>query len=249
MMPAYRTALVTGASRGIGAAVVERLRARGLEVIAVARSQGDLEALAARTGCTPLALDVTDLHAARAAVAEREIDVLVNNAGIVAKVRPLHETELGDVDRMLALNLQAAIHLTHAVLPGMRARRRGHLVYLGSMAGRYVLPNLAVYGATKAAIHMFAKGLRHELAGTRVRVTEVAPGRVATDVYLETMAGDRARMTEALYRKVEALQPADVARAIEAALDMPEGADVAYVELFPTDSAPGGTVYAERTDG
>ncbi len=246
MPPGYRTVLVTGASRGIGAAVVERLCARGLDVVAVARNGDALAELAARTGCTPLVLDLMDVDAAHAALRDREIDVLVNNAGIVTKVRPLHEADRADLDRMLTVNLGAAIHLTHAVLGGMRARRRGHVIFVGSTAGRYVLPNLAVYGATKAALHHFARGLRYELAGTRVRVTEIAPGRVASDVYLEAMEGDRERMMAAFYDRVEALRPADVAQAIEAALDLPEGADAAYVELFPTDSAAGGGVYADR---
>ena len=245
----YRTALVTGASRGIGAAIAQSLRARGLEVLAVARSGDALAELARRTGARALPLDITDRERCARELAGLEIDVLVNNAGSVASVGPFALCDPEAIEAQVQLNLTAQLQLTRLLLPGMIARGRGHLFFLGSLAGGHPYRDLALYGATKAAIRMFASCLRVDLAGSGVRVTEIAPGRVLTDIYLDVMAGDRAAMHGQLYARHRALDPGDVAAALAAALDLPPHADVSLLEIAPTDQAPGGVVYAERREG
>jgi len=242
----YSTALVTGASRGVGAEIVRALARRGYRVTAVARDAEALDALAEETGCQPLPLDLADGDAVARALVGREIDVVVNNAGMIAKVAPFIEQEMEDVDRLIALNLRAAMAVTHALLPGMVERGRGHLFLITSQIGHYALPNVGVYAATKAALHAFGEGLRLELAGSGVRLTEIAPGRIETGIYLEAMGGDVQRVKETLYERYRALQPEDVAEALIGALALPSRADASLILLSPTDQATGGSVYAER---
>lgn len=242
--PAYRTALVTGASRGIGAAIVAALRAEGLEVYAVARSVEALAALAAETDCRPLPLDVTDTAALEAAIGALELDVLVVNAGGVSAVKPLHEMGRHELDAMLDLNVKAAFHTVRVALPGMVARRRGHLFLVSSISAHHPYPAMAVYTASKAAVSMLAQNLRLDLVGTGIRVTELNPGRVETDIYLDAMGGDRAAVHERLYRGFRSIRPSEVARVVVDALRLPPHVDLARIDLVPTDQAFGGVALA-----
>lgn len=243
-MTPYRTALVTGASRGIGAAIVRRLRGLGLAVHALARDAAALAALAAETGCVPLVADVCATEAVLAALDGVAIDVLVNNAGAVPAVAPLHWQGEADIDAAIDLNLRAPLQLMRALLPGMVARGRGHVVNIGSTVAASVFPGTAPYAAAKAGLAMAGRVARYDLAGSNVRLTEIAPGRVETQVYIHAYGGDAARLHEAMYAHHRSLQPEDVAEAVALALALPERADVSVLELQPTDQAPGGHVYA-----
>ena len=178
----YKTALVTGASGGIGAAVVERLCREGLRVHALARSGDALQALAARTGCVAHAIDVTDLPALTRLTQAVAVDVLVNNAG-VDRPRSFLNAQADDIDLLVDVNLRAVLHLCRLVLPGMVARDRGHVVNISSIAGAYNFGGNSTYHATKAAVSMLSRQLRVDAFGKRVRVTEICPGRVATDIF------------------------------------------------------------------
>ena len=241
----YRTALVTGASRGIGAAVVTALRQRGLTVHAAARSGDALQALAAATGCRPLALDLADTAALERALTGLEIDVLVNNAGIITAWRPLVEMTREDVDRMLDVNLRGLLHVLRLVLPGMISRDRGHVFNISSIAALYPFPASSVYGATKAAVRSLTNTLRIDLAGRRIRVTEIAPGRVETEIYVDAFGGDRTATHDKLYARVEACRPEDVAAVLLAALDAPPHTNVTFVEVMPTMQTVGGSRIVE----
>ena len=242
----YRKALVTGASRGVGAEVVKSLVADGLEVWALARPSQALQALAAKTGCHTVAVDLTDDREVTNALAGLDIDVLVNNAGAISAVKPFVDLSAAETDAMLSLNLRAPLRVTSALLPGMIARRRGHIFAITSLFGPYAGPNVAVYGATKAALRSFCACLRMELAGTGVRVTEIAPGRTETGIYLDAFGGDQEALDEKLFSRFRTLQPQDVAAALIATLKLPARADVNILELSPTDQAAGGMVFAKR---
>lgn len=244
--PEYRTALVTGASRGVGAEIVKSLIAEGLEVWALARPSGSLDALADKTGCHKLEADLNDDTALATALDGLEIDVLVNNAGVISAVKPFVNVTAQEADAMLDTNLRAPIRVTSALLPGMIARQRGHIFAITSIFGPYAGPNVAVYCATKAAIRSFCACLRIDLAGSGIRVTEIAPGRTETSIYLEAMGGDQDTLEEKLFSKYRVLQPEDVAQALIAALRLPARADANIIELSPTDQAAGGAVFAER---
>jgi NADP-dependent 3-hydroxy acid dehydrogenase YdfG len=236
----YKTALVTGASSGIGAAVVTALSARGLAVTAAARRAERLEVLAQETGCTPLVLDLRDTEALYDALAGLEVDILVNNAGLGRGFEALFEVRPEDIDATLGTNVVAAVHVVRAVAAGMVARKRGHIVNIGSIAGLYPIKS-SLYGASKGAIHLLSQNLRVELQGSGVRVTEVCPGRVETEFFQIAVGEEEAKKH---YAGFEILVPEDVADAIVYALDVPWRVNVGTIELTPTEQYAGGVTIA-----
>ncbi|EXL02222.1 SDR family oxidoreductase [Aquamicrobium defluvii] len=234
----YTTALVTGASSGIGEAVARTLAERGLNIIAVGRDAESLARLQAETGAVPIVCDITDRAALAAKLNGFEIDVLVNNAGVLSASVPFHDLPADSIDAMIDVNLRAAVHLTQYCLPGMMARNRGHIVFIGSSAGLTPHPTATVYGATKAAISSFAQALRLDLLGRAIRISEVAPGRVETRLYRDALGLEEAQRR--LYDDYSVLQPQDLATLIETVLDMPQHVDVSRMEIFPTTQAVGG---------
>ena len=234
----YRTALVTGASSGIGAAVVERLRREGLEVHAVARSAGALDALAKRTGCIAHAIDVTDRAALARLCGEVEFDILINNAG-VDRPKKFLEAEDGDIDLLIDVNLRAVLHLCRLVVPGMVARDRGHVINITSIAGNYNFGGNSTYHATKAGIAMLSNQLRIDTFGKRVRVTEVCPGRVATDIF-NHVHGDDPSIRERFIDGFELPQASDIADAIAFAIAAPVAVNIGHMEITPTLQVMGG---------
>lgn len=239
----YRTALVTGASRGIGASVCRMLRAEGLTVHGVARSAESLKALADDCGIIPHVADLRDATGLAAELAGLGIDVLVNNAGGLETVRPLHDQTAAEIADTVTLNLTAPLLLMRAVLPGMIAARRGHIFNITSTAAHNVFAATAAYGGSKAGLSQAGKVLRYDLAGSNVRITEISPGRVETEFYLRAFGGNRDALQDKMYRSHRALTPDDVARTLVAALAMPANADLAHISVEPTDQAPGGYVY------
>ena len=247
----YRTALVTGASSGIGAATVRRLRTEGLEVHAAGRDAGRLKALSAETGCRVHALDLSDLDALTALAKSAEFDVLVNNAGQSRRGTML-DTTSEDIDTLIDVNLRAVLHLTRLIVPGIARRDRGHIVNISSIAGHYAFGENATtfnssvaYHATKAGIHSLTQQLRVDLYGTRVRVTEVSPGRVATNIFQNTnvAGGESARFVG----QFETLQPEDIADAIAFAVGSPSRMNVAMLEVVPTFQVVGELRFAARS--
>jgi NADP-dependent 3-hydroxy acid dehydrogenase YdfG len=234
----YKTALVTGASSGIGAAVVDRLSQEGLQVHALARSEPDLLELSRRTGCIPHVLDVTNLNGVTALAKDVQFDVLVNNAGAghplgILKAAP------EDVDLLVNVNLRAVLHLCRLVVPGMVERDRGHVVNVSSIAGKYNFKGNATYHATKAAVSMLSQQLRIDVFGKRVRVTEICPGRVATGIFARTY-GDTKETLERYFEGFELPQPSDIAEAIAFAIQAPVAVNVGHIEITPTLQVAGG---------
>lgn len=234
----YQTALVTGASSGIGAAVVERLRQEGLQVHAIARSRDALLALAERTGCIAHVLDVTDLEGITRLAREVPFDILVNNAG-VDRPRSILQATGDDIDLLVDVNLRAVLHLCRLVVPGMVQRDRGHVVNISSIAGAYNFNGNSTYHATKAAVSMLSRQLRIDAFGKRVRVTEICPGRVATDIFAH-VHGDSRETHERFVEGFELPQAADIAAAIAFAIAAPVAVNVGHMEITPTLQVPGG---------
>ena len=234
----YRTALVTGASSGIGAAVVERLRREGLTVHALARSTDALAALAERTGCIPHAIDVTDLVSETRLTQELTVDVLVNNAG-VDRPGSLLKADAEGIDLLIDVNLRAVLQLCRLVLPGMMKRDRGHVINISSIAAAYNFGGNSTYHATKAAVSMLSKQLRIDAYGKRVRVTEICPGRVATDIFAH-VHGDSPETYEKFVKGFELPQAADIAEAIAFAIAAPVAVNIGHMEITPTLQVPGG---------
>ena len=234
----YRTALVTGASSGIGAAIVERFCAEGLEVHAIARSAEPLRRLAERTGCVAHAIDVTDRAALAELTSSVEFDILVNNAG-VDRPKKFLEAEEGDIDLLIDVNLRAVLHLCRMVVPGMVARDRGHVVNISSIAGAYNFGGNSTYHATKAGVRMLSNQLRIDAFGKRVRVTEICPGRVATDIFAH-VHGDSPEIRERFIDGYELPEARDIADAIAFAIAAPVAVNIGHMEITPTQQVMGG---------
>lgn len=234
----YRTALVTGASSGIGAAVVERFCREGLAVHAVARSREPLERLAQRTGCMAHVMDVTDRAGLVRLAGEVEFDILVNNAG-VDRPKKFLEADPEDIDLLIDVNTRAVLHLCRLVVPGMAARDRGHVVNITSIAGNYNFGGNSTYHATKAAVAMLSNQLRLDCFGRRVRVTEICPGRVATDIFAH-VHGDSPEIRERFIDGFELPEAADIADAIAFAIAAPVSMNIGHMEITPTLQVMGG---------
>jgi len=178
----YKTALVTGASSGIGAAVVERLCQEGVQVHALARSADKLEALAAKTGCIAHAIDVTDLAGLTRLFETQRFDILVNNAG-VDKPGSILKADACGIDLLIDVNLRAVLHLARLALPGMVERDCGHIINISSIAGSLPNQGIAIYSASKAFVDAFTTALFRELKGSRVYASVVRPGPVKTEFF------------------------------------------------------------------
>ncbi len=240
------TVLVTGATAGFGVAIARRFVRDGHRVIATGRRAGRLHTLRDELGDAlhPLPLDVTDVGSVAAlpdSLPEvwRDIDVLVNNAGLALGLEPAHEARLEDWDRMVATNVTGLIHLTRALLPGMVERNRGHVVNIGSVAGNYPYPGGHVYGATKAFVKQFALNLKADLVGTNVRVTNIEPGLVGgTEFSRVRFRGDEGRAAQ-VYESTQPLTAEDVAEAVAWAVALPAHVNINRIELMPTCQGPG----------
>jgi 3-hydroxy acid dehydrogenase/malonic semialdehyde reductase len=232
---------VTGASSGIGAATSLAFAAQGARVLLAARrveKLAEVTSRALKTGSPAVRsfqLDVRSHSAVQEAIASlptewAEIDILVNNAGLSRGLDKLYAGKVEDWDEMIDTNVKGLLYVSRAVVPGMVARRRGHIVNLGSTAGEITYPNGAVYCASKAAERAINDGLREDLLGTPVRVTSIDPGMVETDFSLVRFHGDEERAAK-VYKGLTPLTPEDVADAIVCAADRPAHVNIARVSM------------------
>jgi 3-hydroxy acid dehydrogenase/malonic semialdehyde reductase len=231
---------ITGASSGIGAAVARRFARDGARLVLGARRKDRLDALAREleVPTLTLALDVRDRRAVEEAVASlpadfAEVSILVNSAGGAHGLEPAQAASLDDWDEMVDANCKGLMYVTRALLPGMVARDRGHVINLGSVAGTYPYPGGNVYGASKAFVEQFSLGLRADLAGKQIRVTNIEPGMVQTDFSLVRFKGDEGR-ARAVYQGFDVLQAEDVAEAIHYCASAPPHVNVNRLELMST---------------
>jgi NADP-dependent 3-hydroxy acid dehydrogenase YdfG len=183
-------------------------------------------------------MDVTDTAGLARLVGEIEFDILVNNAG-VDRPKSFLNAEDGDIDLLIDVNLRAVLHLCRLIVPGMVARDRGHVVNISSIAGAYNFGGNSTYHATKAAVSMLSRQLRIDAFGRRVRVTEICPGRVATDIFAH-VHGDSPEIRERFIDGFELPEAADIADAIAFAVAAPVAVNVGHMEITPTLQVPGG---------
>lgn len=240
---------VTGATAGFGAACVRRFAREGWSVVATGRKPDLLAALAEELAPAPVhaaVLDVRDRAAVQAVAdglpaAFREVDLLINNAGLALGLEPACRASLDDWEVMVDTNVKGLLYCTRALLPGMVERRRGHVVNLSSITGTYPYPGSNVYGATKAFVKHLSASLRCELTGSRVRVTDIAPGMAKTNFSATRFRGD-AEQADQVYRGVTPLTAEDVAEAVFWCASLPWHVSVSRLELWPTQQAPAGTM-------
>lgn len=231
---------VTGATAGFGLAIARRFAADGARIVAVGRRAERLHDLVAELGaacCHALPLDVADRVAVATAIAGlpadfRQIDVLVNNAGLARGLEAAQAARLDDWDAMVDVNVRGLMYVTHAVLPGMVARDRGHVVNIGSTAAEWPYPGGNVYGATKAFVRQFSLNLRADLFGTKLRVTDIEPGLVGGTEFSAVRFGDAER-AKAPYANTEPLTPEDIADAVHWVATRPARVNVNTLQVMP----------------
>jgi 3-hydroxy acid dehydrogenase / malonic semialdehyde reductase len=239
--------LVTGASSGIGRAVSVAFAKEGCRLILLARREDRLAQLAKElqreygTPCLPVPVDLRDRERVLAALtgmdaAWQAIDVLVNNAGLVRGLDPLHEGSLEDWDEVLEVNLKALLLVTRWTVPKMVERGAGHIINIGSIAGYETYPGGAVYCASKFAVRALTRGLKMDLQGTPLRVTSVDPGLVETEFSMVRYRGDKERAS-APYRGIKPLSGEDVAEAVVWCAGRPAHVNVMNMVILPTAQA------------
>lgn len=240
-----KTVLITGATAGFGAATARIFVKAGWKAIITGRRADRLAALVAELGgpdkVHAAAFDMMDeaaMDAALAALPEgfRDIDLLVNNAGLALGTEPAQKTQLSNWKTMIATNVTALVSITHKVLPTLIASK-GAIINLSSVAATYPYPGGNVYGGTKAFVHQFSLGLRSDLLGTGVRVTAIEPGMCETEFTMVRTGSKEA--SDALYRGVNPLTPDDIAGTIFWVATLPPHVNINTIETMPVNQAFG----------
>lgn len=234
---------ITGATAGFGAQMAERFIKAGHLVIATGRREERLSELKTRLGenLYALKLDVMKKDEVEKALDSlpakwKEIDVLINNAGLALGTDPAHQASLDDWETMIQTNINGLLYCTHKILPGMVKRNKGHIVNLGSIAGEFPYPGGNIYGATKAFVHQLSLNLRADLLGTNVRVTSIEPGMCQTEFSEVRFKGDKNK-ADAVYQGVQALSPDDIAETVEWVITRPAHININVISLMPTQQA------------
>lgn len=231
---------VTGASAGFGQAIVRRFVKEGHRVIGAARRLDRLQQLKSELGerFLPVELDVCNreklLDVLKNLPSEfKDIDLLVNNAGLALGLEPAHQAHFQDWTTMINTNVIGLASVTHAILPQMVERNRGHVINLGSIAGTYPYPGGNVYGATKAFVKQFSLNLRADLAGTAIRVTDVEPGLCGTTEFSNVRFKGDDEKAASLYDGVNPLTADDIAESVFWIATLPAHMNVNRIELMP----------------
>jgi 3-hydroxy acid dehydrogenase / malonic semialdehyde reductase len=231
---------ITGASAGFGAAMARTFVKNGHQVVLAARRKDRLDALARELGesALPIAMDVTDRNSIEEALSMlpqswRQIDVLVNNAGLALNTKPAWEVPLEDWDTMIATNIKGLVTMTHALLPAMVERGSGLVINIGSVAGRTPYPGGNVYGATKAFVEQFTLNLRADLVGTGVRATNIAPGLCGGTEFSNVRLRDDAAAAK-VYEGTQPLTADDIAETAYWVASLPPHVNINQIEMMPT---------------
>jgi len=238
---------VTGASSGIGRSCARVFAREGASVMLAARREDRVRDLAASLAAEfgvpvrAFSLDVRDASAVARALDDlpdewKKIDILVNNAGLSRGLDKLQDGKLSDWEEMIDTNVKGLLYVSRAVLPGMIARGRGHVINVGSIAGHEIYPAGNVYCASKFAVKALSRGLRLDVNGTNVRVSEVDPGMVETEFSEVRFHGDKERAAK-VYQGFTPLRPDDVAEAVLFCATRPPHVNISEVIVMPTDQA------------
>lgn len=249
-----KTALITGATSGIGEACARKFAEGGYNLILTARREEKLAEIKAQleaegTKVRTLVFDVRDAEAAKQAIASLEpewqtIDVLINNAGLALGLEKEYEGDPEDWNTMIDTNIKGLLTMTRLIVPGMVARNHGHIINIGSVAGDAAYAGGNVYCATKSAVKTLSDGLRIDVAHTKVRVTNIKPGLVETNFSCIRFHGDKNR-AEKVYQGIKPLTGDDIADVALYAAQAPEHVQIAEVLVLATHQASGSVIHRE----
>lgn len=248
--------LITGASSGIGAACAKQFAEKGARLILCARNIDKLNEVANdlrseyKADILTFGLDIQKHAAVINAIKTlpdnwKNIDILLNNAGLAAGLDTIQEGNVEDWEAMIDTNVKGLLYITREILPSMVTRNSGHIINIGSVAGHYVYPKGAVYCATKYAVHALTQGLRMDLFNTKVRVSTIDPGAVETNFSMVRFKGDETRAS-AVYEGIDALTPDDVADTVLYCATRPAHVNISEIHIMPTDQAAA-TMVARKT--
>lgn len=248
-----KTALITGATSGIGRATALAFATRGIDLIICGRRKDALEELAEELGTRvnihTLRFDVRDKAEVAKAIANlppdfKQIDILVNNAGNAHGLDPIHTGSLEDWDAMIDINVKGLLYVSNAVIPQMAERKSGHIINIGSIAGKEVYPNGNVYSASKHAVDAINKGMRIDLNGMGIRVGAINPGLVETGFSEVRFKGDSER-AKTVYEGYKPLTPDDIAEIIVFMVTRPSHVNIADLLVLPTAQASSTILHKE----
>ncbi|RKS86050.1 3-hydroxy acid dehydrogenase/malonic semialdehyde reductase [Orbus hercynius] len=246
-------AFVTGASAGFGTAICRQLITDGYKVIGAARRQDKLSCLAAELGSNflPIQLDITQKDAVNNVlltlpIGFKDIDILINNAGLALGMEPAYEANYDDWDTMVHTNIIGLIHLTRIILPTMVARNTGYIINIGSTAGNYPYRGGNVYGATKAFVKQFSANLRTDLFGKKIRVTNIEPGLCGGTEFSNVRFHGDVAQAKAVYDNVDAISAQDIANTISWLVNSPAHFNVNAIEIMPTAQVPAGLAVSKN---
>ncbi|MEN8719204.1 MAG: SDR family NAD(P)-dependent oxidoreductase [Oceanococcaceae bacterium] len=247
------TILITGASSGFGAACARRFAQDGARLILLARSADALSRLAddVTTQAADVHIEVADMRdrdaiatlPARLPAGFRDVDLLVNNAGLALGIHPAQSADLDDWETMVDTNIKGLMRMTRAILPGMVERNRGHIINIGSTAASWPYPGGNAYGGTKAFVAQFTRNLKADLIGTAVRVSNIEPGMADTNFSKTRFKGD-AQKADAVYAGTQSLTAEDVADTVHWIAHRPAHVNINTVEIMPTCQAWAGWAVA-----
>jgi 3-hydroxy acid dehydrogenase / malonic semialdehyde reductase len=244
---------ITGASAGIGAACARRFAADGHSIVLTGRRADRLKEVARglKVPTHTIELDVRDQAAVNRAIEAlpekfRDVSVLVNNAGLALGLEPAHQVAMSDWETMVDTNIKGLLYVTRAILPGMVARKRGHVFNMGSIAGSYPYPGGNVYCGTKAFVNHFSLAIRADLLGSNVRVTSVEPGMTETEFSVVRYKGDKGKADQ-VYKGMQPMTPTDIADTIFFINRLPEHVNINRIEMMPVAQAF--SAFAVKRDG
>ncbi|WP_426709946.1 SDR family NAD(P)-dependent oxidoreductase [Cetobacterium sp. SF1] len=246
-----KNVFITGATKGIGKSTAEAFAEKGANLVILGRTKELLEKLKSdlenkyKINVYTIECDVTKGHDLKEKIEKmpiKNIDILINNAGLALGLDKVYESSLEDYDKVIDTNIKGALYVLNGIVPLMVERNKGHIVNLGSIAGDASYYGGAVYCASKAAIKAITDGLRIELVDKNIRVTNIKPGLVETEFSKVRFKGDEERAKNT-YKGIEALTPDDIAEVIVYTCNLPENLQLTEIALMPVHQADGRTVY------
>lgn len=240
-----KTAFITGATSGIGEATARLLATNRFRLILCGRRKERLDVLSNElkdiTSVHTLSFDVRDQKHVKASIEQlpqewKEIDVLINNAGNAHGLSPVQSGDIDDWDAMIDINVKGLLYVSHAIIPGMIARESGHIINIGSIAGKEIYPQGNVYCASKSAVDTITRGMRLDLLPHRIKVTAIHPGLVETEFSLVRFKGDEERAKKT-YEGMTPLTGGDIAELVLFILNRPAHVQIADLVVFPEAQA------------